>query len=172
MECREILAWIDRSAARSRTEAMIFPERSARGACHGSPRGNESKPIIIANCLILASRRECRVIRRENKKGTGICGYHLAGGRRRARVFDAIRKNAIAPDYEATLRKHRERRVSFNLIRLWRATPSRVRRRKIVGACEEVRTRLAKRERQSTCRWRHFVYLYNVRQINGNKASS
>lgn len=72
-----------------------FPESSKPAACHGSLRGNESKPIIIANCLILASSSECRVIPSRKQEAAGIRSYQ-PGGRREC-ALDAIRKNAIVP---------------------------------------------------------------------------
>lgn len=65
-----------RSVGQSGMEAMIFPGVvQARGLCHGSLRGNESKPIIIVNCLILASGSEYRVIPSRKQVATGIRGY-------------------------------------------------------------------------------------------------
>lgn len=49
-----------------------FPESSKPAACHASLRGNESKPIIIANCLILALRSECRVISSRKQEAVGL----------------------------------------------------------------------------------------------------
>jgi len=52
-----------------------FPEFSKPAACHANLRGNESKPIIIANCLILALKSECRVISSRKQEVAGIRDY-------------------------------------------------------------------------------------------------
>jgi len=111
----ELKAWrpaasIDRDRSVNRIWKHWFFVQ-VRGLCHGSLRGNESKPIIIVNCLILASASECRVIPLRKQVAAGIRGFTFPTGGRREILYNLEKCNSVR--YKVTLQKYRKPSASF-----------------------------------------------------------
>lgn len=104
----ELKAWRPASIDRDRSINRIWKHWffvQVRGLCHGSLCGNESKPIIIVNCLILASASECRVIP-SRKQVAGIRGFTFPTGGRREILYNLEKCNSVR--YKVTLQKFRK----------------------------------------------------------------